>query len=218
MSTIKIRRGPEATIPTLNAGELGYTTDTDKVYIGDGATNILLSVAGVAPDSSKLGGSSAALFAKLASPTLTGTPLSPTAALGTNTTQIATTAFINSMLFTESATAGETLVAGNICYLKSDGKYWKTDADAAATSTGRLLMATTSISADASGLFYKFGARWTTTGLTVGVPYFLSLTAGAIVTDTSSFAVGDIIRVVGYAESATVFIFEPSGDWGEVAV
>ncbi len=33
--------------------------------------------------------------ADIASPTLTGTPAAPTAAAGTNTTQIATTAFVN---------------------------------------------------------------------------------------------------------------------------
>ena len=38
------------------------------------------------------------IFAGLASPALTGTPTAPTAALGTNTTQIATTAFVKSAL------------------------------------------------------------------------------------------------------------------------
>ena len=37
----------------------------------------------------------AALLAPLASPTLTGTPVAPTAIAGTNTTHIATTAFVN---------------------------------------------------------------------------------------------------------------------------
>ena len=37
-------------------------------------------------------------YAKLASPALTGTPTAPTAANGTNTTQIATTAFVNNTL------------------------------------------------------------------------------------------------------------------------
>ena len=40
----------------------------------------------------------ASLYAKLASPALTGTPTAPTAANGTNTTQIATTAFVNNTL------------------------------------------------------------------------------------------------------------------------
>lgn len=41
-----------------------------------------------------------------ASPTLTGTPLAPTAAGGTNTTQIATTAFVNTAVTTLSSTLG----------------------------------------------------------------------------------------------------------------
>lgn len=39
-----------------------------------------------------------AVYAKLASPTFTGTPKAPTAASNTNTTQIATTAFVKSVL------------------------------------------------------------------------------------------------------------------------
>lgn len=41
-----------------------------------------------------------------ASPTLTGTPLAPTAAGGTNTTQIATTAFVNSAVTTATSSLG----------------------------------------------------------------------------------------------------------------
>ena len=49
------------------------------------------------------------LKAPLASPTLTGTPLSPTAAPGTNTTQIATTAFVGAAI-TAYAPTGSTFV------------------------------------------------------------------------------------------------------------
>lgn len=47
-------------------------------------------------------------YAKLASPTLTGTPAAPTAAQGTNTTQLATTAFVraNAVPLAAAATAG----------------------------------------------------------------------------------------------------------------
>jgi hypothetical protein len=51
-------------------------------------------------NASHLGGDAAALFAKLASPTFTGTPAAPTAAAGTNTTQVATTAFVRQELLT----------------------------------------------------------------------------------------------------------------------
>ena len=42
-NTIKIRRGTEANLPTLEAGELGFTTDTHKVYVGDGTDNHLVT-------------------------------------------------------------------------------------------------------------------------------------------------------------------------------
>lgn len=51
-----------------------------------------------------LGGTAAASYALLASPTFTGTPAAPTAAAGTNTTQLATTAYVQGEL-TDMATA-----------------------------------------------------------------------------------------------------------------
>jgi len=36
---IKIKRGTEANIPTLEAGELAFTTDTHKLFVGDGTNN-----------------------------------------------------------------------------------------------------------------------------------------------------------------------------------
>lgn len=38
-NTLKIKRGTIAGIPTLAAGELGFSTDTFELFIGDGATN-----------------------------------------------------------------------------------------------------------------------------------------------------------------------------------
>ena len=38
-NTIKIKRGTEAGLPTLAAGEPGFTTDTFKLFIGDGTNN-----------------------------------------------------------------------------------------------------------------------------------------------------------------------------------
>lgn len=116
---------------------------------------------------------------------------------------------------TETLTAGENLTAGDICYLKSDGKYWKAKGDAKATTAGTLRMALASISADATGSFLKRGV-WTTSGLTAGATYFISTsTAGAKTTTTPT--TGNFIRVVGVAQSSTIFEFEPSKDYGEVA-
>lgn len=36
---LQIRRGPESQLPTLDVGEPAITTDTYKVFVGDGAVN-----------------------------------------------------------------------------------------------------------------------------------------------------------------------------------
>lgn len=53
-------------------------------------------------DAASLGGSAAALYALLASPTFTGVPAAPTASPGTNTTQLATTAFVTAAAFSSA--------------------------------------------------------------------------------------------------------------------
>lgn len=70
--------------PVLAAGEWGLESDTHFYKIGD-ATTAWTSLA----YSSLPSGT-----APLASPALTGVPTAPTAAAGTNTTQLATTAFV----------------------------------------------------------------------------------------------------------------------------
>lgn len=112
-------------------------------------------------------------------------------------------------------TAGESVVAGDICYLKSDGKYWKAKGNSEATTAGLIRMSLASISANATGSFLKRGT-WTTTGLTAGATYFISTsTAGAKTTTTPTS--GNFIRVIGVAQSSTVFEFDPSKDYGEVS-
>lgn len=67
-------------------------------------------------NASSLGGTGAASYALLASPTFTGTPAAPTATATTNTTQIATTAMVN------SAVTGGSL-AGSFATLASSGNF-----------------------------------------------------------------------------------------------
>ncbi|WP_309601184.1 hypothetical protein [Burkholderia multivorans] len=55
--------------------------------------------------------SAASTYAPLASPTFTGTPSAPTATTGTNTTQLATTAFVNSSISAISTSTFGTLYA-----------------------------------------------------------------------------------------------------------
>jgi len=104
--------------------------------------------------------------------------------------------------------AGENLVFGESCYLKSDEKYWKTDADAAASMPSRLV-ALASISADAWGLFLKEGMlRDDTYDLTVGGYVYPSLTPGEF-TQTQVSATGDQSQKVGIAETADVIDYDP---------
>ena len=92
-NTIKLRRGTAAQWTSANsvlaAGEPGFETDTNKFKIGTGTASWNdLPYSAIDPSTAS------SIYAPLFSPSLTGTPLAPTAASGTNTTQIATTEFV----------------------------------------------------------------------------------------------------------------------------
>jgi hypothetical protein len=109
-----------------------------------------------------------------------------------------------------TATAGENLSFGNLCYLKSDGKYWKANASAASTMPG-VVMALGSVSADASGSFLTQGMireddwNWTT----VGAMIWAGETAGTVTTTRPSDA-GDQVQGIGRVVNADVIYFMPS--------
>lgn len=92
------KRGLQASIPALANGELYFATDTGVLFVGNsGNVAVKANIAGtVTVTESQVTGLVSDLAAKapLASPTLTGSPIAPTATHGTNTTQIATTAFV----------------------------------------------------------------------------------------------------------------------------
>jgi len=52
-TTIQVKRGAAAGIPTLASGEPGWTTDTNKLYIGTGAGNIEIGPGGGVSDGDK---------------------------------------------------------------------------------------------------------------------------------------------------------------------
>ena len=113
----------------------------------------------------------------------------------------------------ETQTAGEIVAFGDVCYLKSDGKLWKAKADAEATSGPvRLMMAGNSIAANASGTFYDHCYAITGSWTTGAALYLSAATAGAI-TATPPSTAGQVVRVVGYANSATVVYFDPDKAW-----
>lgn len=108
-----------------------------------------------------------------------------------------------------SMTAGEALAFPEVVYVKSDGKLWKADADAASTAPV-FAMASASISADASGVFILPGSfvRDDTWTWTVGGMIYLSTTAGGL-TQTAPSGTDDVIQCVGIATHADRMWFKP---------
>jgi len=106
-------------------------------------------------------------------------------------------------------TAGENLVFGDVVYQKSDGKWWKSDAD---TSTTMPIagMAIATINADAAGEILINGiARDDTWTWTVGGVIYGGITAGAL-TQIAPTGSGDQVQVVGFAMTADIMLFNPS--------
>lgn len=126
---------------------------------------------------------------------------------------------------TQEVTVGEQVTIFSTLYLKADGKYWKIDADAEATAKGKIVMATATINADASGLVLLPSAlsfirddstgKWTVTG--AGDEMFLSLTAGRLTNDVSAYSTGDIVRIAGYMETAVILNFNVDKTYIEIA-
>ena len=106
-------------------------------------------------------------------------------------------------------TAGENLVYGNVCYLKSDGKYYKADADSSIWVPASVIALGT-INTDVKGLFFKSGEitnpAWS---FTTGQILYLSASVGEI-TASPPETVGDQIQILGYAKSATKIDFKPN--------
>jgi len=106
--------------------------------------------------------------------------------------------------------AGEEVTVGQICYRKAaDSKFWKTDADAAATMPA-VAMATATIAADATGVFLLIGYlrhdAWT---WTVGSILFADETTAGAMDHTAPAGAGDQVQVVGYALTADIVYFNP---------
>lgn len=103
----------------------------------------------------------------MAAVTLTGTP-------SLSTTNPCPAHHISGLL------AGEALVAGDLVYIKSDGKVWKSDggaADAEAAVVGMVLVATAV--GEACSIYFDVNIRYGT-GLTPGAKLYLSATDGLI--------------------------------------
>lgn len=118
---------------------------------------------------------------------------------------------------TNTFNAGVTVTAIDLLYLASDGKWALADADAASTSSGMLAIALAAGTNNNPLLVATAGSyvRDDTWNWTPGQILYVDTTAAAI-TATAPSGSGDIVRVVGYALTADVIYFMPSGAWVEV--
>jgi hypothetical protein len=106
-------------------------------------------------------------------------------------------------------TVGENVSFGHALYMKSDGKWWKADADASSTMPVAAMAAET-INADNSGLVLLFGfARDDSWAWTVGGVIYASTTAGSL-TQTAPSGSGDQVQAVGVATHADRMLFNPA--------
>lgn len=142
--------------------------------------------------------------------TFTSIPVLPSTT-PTSATQAASKAYVDatatgSAVYDQnlvSGVAGETLVAGNLVYFKTaDGRWWKTDADTAATVNGVIFgFAQGGASAAASVNILIGGIDKNQSGLTAGTDYSASNTAGGL-----SSSAGTTARIVGKALTTTSII------------
>ena len=117
---------------------------------------------------------------------------------------------------TLTATAANTFAAGSVGFISSAGTVTLADASAEATASNMLVIATASISGGASGIFALSGLVTATShGYTLGVPLFLSETAGALTT-TAPTTTAAIVRVVGYAVDANTIYLRDDSTYVEV--
>ncbi len=83
---VRVARGTysnlNSSVSDIQEGEIVYATDQDKLYVKEGSSLVDASTTDISGK------------ADLAGPTFTGVPAAPTATSGTNTTQLATTAFV----------------------------------------------------------------------------------------------------------------------------
>lgn len=105
-------------------------------------------------------------------------------------------------------TAGENVVFGEACYIKSDGKAWKADATVIGTSSA-IVLAIATIAGDASGSFLLMGvARQDSWAWSVGGLIYLSETAGAL-TQNAPTPTDTVTQVLGVATHADRVLFTP---------
>ena len=100
----------------------------------------------------------------------------------------------------------ETVTAGTLYAVKTNGGWTTADADTEATAAYMLAIALGSNATAGmllQGFFYK-----SSHGFTIGAPLYVSNTAGAF-SNSRPTGIGDYVRIIGYATSADYIYFDP---------
>ena len=111
----------------------------------------------------------------------------------------------------------DTLAAGKLMYLATDGDWKYADADAVATS-GPVMLAIALGTTVQHGLLIRgfFDCATIQGSFAKGAPVYISETAG-VVDFTAPSSAGDVVRVIGHGtDTANVIYFNPSPDWIEL--
>lgn len=138
--------------------------------------------------------------------------LSPSSRIILDDTPTASTASGSGTIVNWSVSDATT--AGTLYTVKTNGLWTPVDADNEATSIGMLAIALGSNATAGmllQGFFYKASH-----GFTIGLPLYISNTAGAFST-TRPTGANDYVRIIGYATSANYIYFDPDKTWVQVA-
>jgi hypothetical protein len=122
---------------------------------------------------------------------------------------------------TEGGTAGAALVFGDLVYFAvADSRWELADAGAAATSFAKLGIVVLAAAADGNSttvlLWGKVRADTVFPTLTVGAPVHVGTTAGDIQVAAPSGS-GEIVRIIGYGNTADELFFCPDNTYMEIA-
>jgi hypothetical protein len=119
----------------------------------------------------------------------------------------------------ETGTIGEALAFGELCYFKSDGKWWGTDADAEVTTAGILAVCVVGGAPNATGTFLTKGYvrddtwDWSANGAALWVG---NSPRTMVETASQPAGSGDQIRLIGYTRTSDIIRFNPDETYLEL--
>lgn len=112
-------------------------------------------------------------------------------------------------------TAAENVGQYDVCYLNGSGQMAKAEATAESLADTLIALAMDAISSGSAGTFLLRGFA-DVSGFSAGGHLYVSTTAGTL-TNNAPVASGNIVRVCGYAITASQIFIDPDKTWIEVA-